>query len=156
MAITGLFHVAIKTNDLEATVHFYTQILDLRQVRRPDFEYPGAWLACPTPAGEAIIHVYAGGAALGSEGKAPLGSAAIDHISLTATGFHQFRQKFQHANLEWREFVVPGTKLWQLFVYDPNGVQLELTFDGATEEEPQPDMSPGKAYVAGSNFFQAK
>lgn len=155
MVITGLFHIAIKTNDLEATVDFYTQ-LGLRKVARPDFGYPGAWLACATPVGEAIIHIYAGGAALGTEGKAPLGTAAIDHISLTAAGFHQFRRKFQQANLEWREFIVPGTTLWQLFVYDPNGVQLELTFDGAVEEEPQPDMSPEKAYVAGSNFFKVR
>ncbi|MBE9190713.1 glyoxalase [Gloeocapsopsis crepidinum LEGE 06123] len=155
MGITGLFHIAIKTNDLDATVDFYTQ-LGLCKVERPDFGYPGAWLACVTPGGEAIIHIYAGGAALGTEGKSPLGTAAIDHISLTATGFHQFRQKFQQANIEWREFIVPGTNLWQLFVYDPNGVQLELTFDGAFEEEPQPDMSPGKAYVAGSNFFKAR
>ena len=26
--------------------------------------------------------------------------------------------------LAYREFLVPGTTLWQLFVYDPSGVQL--------------------------------
>jgi catechol 2,3-dioxygenase-like lactoylglutathione lyase family enzyme len=154
VVITGLFHVAIKTNDLEATIRFYTDILGLRQVPRPNFGFPGAWLACTTPVGEAIFHIYAGGPALGLEGRAAVGTAAIDHISLTATGYHQFRRKFQQAGIAWREFIVPGTTLWQLFVYDPNGVQLELTFEGTAEEEPLPDMSPGKAYVAGRNFYQ--
>jgi hypothetical protein len=54
---------------------------------------------------------------------------------------------------DWREFLVPGTTLWQLFVYDPNGVQLELTFDGRIEEGASPDMSPGRGYVAGQSFF---
>jgi catechol 2,3-dioxygenase-like lactoylglutathione lyase family enzyme len=153
MVITGLFHVAIKTNNLEATVYFYTKILGLREVARPNFGYPGAWLACSTPVGEAIVHIYAGGPALGEAGRAPMGTGAIDHISVTATGFHQFRQRFKEAGLQWREFIVPGTTLWQLFVYDPNGVQFELTFDGSVEVEPKPDMSPGRAYVAGKSFF---
>ena len=154
MVITGLFHIAIKTNDLEATIRFYTQVLGLRQVPRPDFGYPGAWLACSTPTGEAIFHIYAGGPALGKEGKAPISTAAIDHVSLNAVGFHEFRKKFAEAGLKWREFLVPRTTLWQLFVYDSNGVQLELTFDGRAEEGPNPDMSPGRSYVAGTSFFE--
>uniref|UniRef100_A0ACD5GPJ5 VOC family protein n=1 Tax=Desertifilum tharense IPPAS B-1220 TaxID=1781255 RepID=A0ACD5GPJ5_9CYAN len=42
MLITGLFHIAIKTNDLETTVRFYTEILGLRTVPRPDFGFPVA------------------------------------------------------------------------------------------------------------------
>ncbi len=156
MVITGLFHVAIKTNNLDATVRFYTEVLGLRQVERPNFGYPGAWLACPTPTGEAIVHIYAGGPALGQEGRAPTGTGAIDHISISAVGFHQFRQKFAEFGLQWREFLVPGTSLWQLFVYDPSGVQLELTFNGAAEAGSPPDMSPGRAYVAGDSFFHAE
>jgi len=113
-AITlGLFHLAIKTSNLDATRAFWVQVIGLREVARPDFGFPGAWLACPQPGGQAIIHVYAGG-------------------------------------------LVPGTSLWQLFVYDPSGVQLELTFEGSAEDGPSPDMSPGRAYVAGSSFFSTE
>ncbi len=37
MQVTGLFHVAIKTNDLDATVKFYTEVLGMKLVHRPDF-----------------------------------------------------------------------------------------------------------------------
>jgi len=141
MIITGIFHAAIKTNDLKATVDFYTKVLGLREAARPDFGYPGAWLACPTPGGDAIIHIYAGGPALGEDGRAPYGTGAIDHVSISAHGFHEFRERFRAASLDWREFHVPGTSLWQLFVYDPSGVQLELTFEGDAEVGPGPDMS---------------
>ena len=152
-SLIGLFHIAIKTADLAATRGFYCRVLGLREVPRPDFGYPGAWLACPTPGGQAIVHVYAGGPALGGRSEVESGSGAIDHVSLACSGFHAFRSRFAEHGLPWREFLVPGTTLWQLFVYDPSGVQLELTFEGAAEIGPPPDMSDGRAYVAGTGFF---
>lgn len=156
MPICGLFHVAIKTNDLDATVRFYCDVVGLAAVHRPDFGYPGAWLACPTPGGDAIIHIYAGGPALGADGKTPSGTAAIDHVSLVAIGYHDYIARFKKHGLDWREFVVPGTTLWQLFVYDPSGVQLELTFNGAAEAGPKPDLSDARRYIPGSSFFKPR
>jgi catechol 2,3-dioxygenase-like lactoylglutathione lyase family enzyme len=154
--VHGLFHVAIKTADLAATTQFYCKTLGLQQIVRPDFGYPGAWLACPIPSGQAIIHVYAGGPALGDDGLAPLGTSAIDHLSLACSGFHNFKERFQQYRLPWREFLVPGTTLWQLFVYDPNGIQIELTFEGSTEQGSPPNMSDAFRYRAGESFFEAK
>ncbi|WP_149540126.1 VOC family protein [Siccirubricoccus phaeus] len=153
--VAGLFHVAVKTNDFAATLAFYEGILGLRNGFRPDFGYPGAWLYVPVAGGPAILHIYAGGPALLPDGVAPSGTAAIDHLSLACRGFHGYVARFRAAGLEWREFLVPGTTLWQLFVYDPSGVQCELTFEGAGEAGPPPDMSPGRAYVAGAGFFDA-
>jgi catechol 2,3-dioxygenase-like lactoylglutathione lyase family enzyme len=154
-ALHGLFHIAIKTADLQATRVFWRDIIGLREIARPDFGFPGAWLACPQPGGQAIIHVYAGGPALGPAGTAPRGSAAIDHISLSCSGYRDYAARFRRAGLPFREFIVPGTTLWQLFVYDPSGVQLELTFEGSIEGDELPDMSLGRAYVAGDNFYDA-
>src|SRR5262245_26771578 len=127
--MTGLFHVAIKTRDLDKTLRFYRDVIGLSEAPRPDFGYPGAWLALPMPGGAAIIHIYAGGPALGPDGSFTPGTGAIDHVSITAVGYHDFIARFKKAGLAWREFEVPGTTFWQLFVYDPSGVQLELTFD---------------------------
>jgi catechol 2,3-dioxygenase-like lactoylglutathione lyase family enzyme len=154
-ALHGLFHIAIKTSDLEATRAFWRDVIGLREIARPDFGFPGAWLACPQPGGQAIIHVYAGGPALGPSGTAPRGSAAIDHISLSCSGYRDYAARFRRAGLPFREFIVPGTTLWQLFVYDPSGVLLELTFEGSVEGDELPDVSPGRAYVAGANFYDA-
>ncbi|CAN5393835.1 hypothetical protein BH09PSE5_BH09PSE5_15070 [soil metagenome] len=149
----GLFHLAIKTDDLDATLAFWVGVIGLRPMPRPDFGYPGAWLACGQPGGQAIIHIYAGGPALGADGIAPKGTSAIDHVSLSCSGYHAYVARFREVDLDWREFLIPGTTLWQLFVYDPSGVQLELTFEGAVESGAPPDMSPGRVYVAGRSFF---
>lgn len=153
MVITGLFHIAIKTSSLDATVRFYTEVIGLTSVHRPDFGFPGAWLAVPGPSADAIIHIYAGGPALGGEKTVAQGTAAIDHVSLSAVGYHDFIERFRKFNLDWREFEVPGTTLWQLFVYDPSGVQLEITFDSRSEHGRKPDMSDARRYKAGSSFF---
>jgi catechol 2,3-dioxygenase-like lactoylglutathione lyase family enzyme len=152
--ITGLFHVAIKTLDLDATKTFWLDVLGLTEIARPNFGYPGAWFGVPTPGGLGIIHIYAGGPALSGPDSEKSGTAAIDHVSLTAIGYHEFIARFREHGADWREFLVPGTTLWQLFVYDPSGVQLELTFDGRVEEGEGPDMSEGRVYVAGRSFFK--
>jgi catechol 2,3-dioxygenase-like lactoylglutathione lyase family enzyme len=153
MVITGLLHVAIKTEDLSSTVAFYTGVLGLREAPRPDFGYPGAWLAAPTPTAQALVHIYAGGPALGRDGKVAPGSAAIDHVSITAVGWDAYRERFKRFGLPWREFLIPGTTYWQLFVYDPSGVQLELTFDGGAEGIPVPVIPEARLYRAGESFF---
>ena len=112
----GLFHLAIKTADLGATRAFWTGVIGLHEVPRPDFGYPGAWLACGQPGGQAIVHVYAGGPALGDGAAVPRGTAAIDHVSLACSGYHAYVGRFRTAGLDWREFLVPGTTLWQLMV----------------------------------------
>src|SRR5258708_36632737 len=106
----GLFHVAIKTSDLESTRAFWLDIIGLREVARPDFGYPGAWLGCSQPGGQAIIHIYAGGPALRASGVAPRGTGAIDHVSLSCSGYRDFVRRFENAGLPFREFIVPGTR----------------------------------------------
>jgi catechol 2,3-dioxygenase-like lactoylglutathione lyase family enzyme len=152
-AVTGLFHVLVKTNDLPQTLAFYTQVLGLREAKRPPFGFPGAWLACSTPSGDIIIHVWAGGPGMGPEGVSPYGTATIDHVSLTAIGHEAFRSRFKKYGLPWREFIIPETTLWQLFVYDPSGVQIELTFDTDGEAEPHGPIAPEHRYTPGERFF---
>jgi catechol 2,3-dioxygenase-like lactoylglutathione lyase family enzyme len=151
--VTGLFHVLVRTNHLEETLKFYKDILGLREAPRPAFGNPGAWLACSSPIGEQIIHIWAGGPGMGPTGVAPYGMGAIDHVSMTAIGHEAFRKKFKKYGLPWREFIIPKTTLWQLFVYDPSGIQIELTFDEANEGGPHGPIAPENAYTVGEVFF---
>lgn len=154
-AITGLFHIAVKTANLDKTVAFYCDVIGLVPTPRPNFGYPGAWLAIPSPGGLGILHVYAGGPALGAEGTVPAGTGAIDHVSVTAIGYADYITRFREAGLPWREFIVPGTTYWQLFVYDPSGVQLELTFDARIEGGEPPAIPEDRLYRAGVSFFDS-
>jgi catechol 2,3-dioxygenase-like lactoylglutathione lyase family enzyme len=151
MQVTGLFHVAIKTNNLDATVKFYIDVLDMKLVHRPDFGFPGAWIG--TGDGVPIIHIYAGGPAL-VDGKTPYGTAALDHVSLTIKGWDECLDRIMKLGYDWRAAIVPGMSLWQIFVHDPSGVMIELTFDGKVENRPTPEIPLDRIYKAGELFGQ--
>ena len=153
MQITSLFHVAIKTPDLDATVKFYTEVLGMELAPRPDFGFPGAWLAQPN--GPPIIHIYAGSAAVGADGKVASGTGVVDHVSLTVTGWDDCLGRIQKGGYDWRASLVPGMTLWQIFVHDPSGVMLELTFNGAVEQRPTPEIPADRQYVANKPFGAA-
>jgi catechol 2,3-dioxygenase-like lactoylglutathione lyase family enzyme len=144
--VLGLFHVAIRTGDLGATRAFYTGVLGMVEAERPNLPFPGAWFRAPVAGAPAIVHVYAGDAAVGSEGAVPSGGAAVDHVSLCVAGFGVLRERVRSLGLDWREQCRPG-RPYQLFVFDPSGILLELTCDEQAEAAPRP--TPGKQYVAG-------
>src|ERR1044072_2228523 len=107
MQVTGLFHVAIKTNDLDATVKFYTDVLGIKLVHRPDFGSPGAWIA----AGDSvpIVHIYAGGPAL-VDGKTPYGTGSLDHVSLTIKGWGECLERVRRVGDDWRAASIRPTR----------------------------------------------
>ncbi len=129
--VLGLAHVAIKAADIATTVAFYCRVLGLVEVPRPPFNFPGAWLG--TAAGDALIHLYAGERARNADGSVAIGSAAVDHVSLWARGHEAQRARFEAFGLPYRSQPVPASDLVQLFVYDPNGVMIELTYRLADE-----------------------
>ncbi len=49
MELLDIQHVAIRTDDLEATNDFYTSVLGMTVADRPDFAFPGSWLQMARP-----------------------------------------------------------------------------------------------------------
>ena len=157
--ITGIFHCALRTADLPATILFYTQILGLLNVPRPpSIKFEGAWLALPTPTMEAIIHVYAGATALDTNGKMAANNeqGIVDHLSLAAQGFLQMRATLANAGISWREQNRAGELIWQMFFHDPNGLKIELTFHQAAEPGLPVAIAPQNRYKAEERFFNAE
>lgn len=153
MPATSLFHVAIKTGKPQATKRFYEQVFGMSESPRPRFEFPGYWMQLETPHGGSIFHIYTGEAALRNDGTLPSGSGAIDHIALTAHGFAHIRERCRALRIPFREREVPGFPLWQLFCYDPNGIQFELNFHSAHEARDGVTVDPDNWVRAGLEWF---
>ena len=156
MLITGLFHLAIRTANLQSTLRFYSEVLGLREVPRPPaIKFPGAWLAVPTPVGTAVIHVYAGYVAEDPQGHIPEHNEAgvVDHLSLSAHGYLEFASKLRALGLSYREQNNGGGN-WQMFVHDPSGLKLELTFEQTGEPGLPVTIEAAQKYKASERFFQ--
>ena len=48
-------------------------------------------------------------------------------------GFEAMKSHLASKGVEFRTVAVPGNRLWQIFVRDPNGVMVELNYDAAAE-----------------------
>lgn len=129
MELLDIQHVAIRTKDVDATNHFYTELLGMTFAKRPPMNFPGSWLLM----GTTMIHVVGGDAARDADGSIPSGSAAVDHLALAARGFDAYKSKFEEAGVTWKENALTEAGLWQLFVQDPSGILVELNFNVADE-----------------------
>ena len=52
----------------------------------------------------------------------------LDHIAFAATDVEGMRKRLQSKDVKFRESIVPRTGDTQFFLYDPDGVGVELNF----------------------------
>lgn len=123
MSISGLNHFTIRCmpSDLPELVAFYTRYLQLEPGERPAMPRPGHWLYKDH---RPIVHLYA---SVDERHEGPTG--ALDHISFSAQGLAQTRAFLREDGIAFDEFPLPGTSIHQIFLKDPRGLKIELTFD---------------------------
>jgi catechol 2,3-dioxygenase-like lactoylglutathione lyase family enzyme len=120
MAVTEMNHFTVLTDDLERTRDFYVGLLGLREGPRPPLGFPGAWLY----AGERpVLHVIAG-RALPEERR-----GVLDHMAFSAKDLAGITGKLEGAGIAYDLRQQPESKVWQLFLLDPNGAKVELDFE---------------------------
>ncbi|MGH7715741.1 MAG: VOC family protein [Vulcanimicrobiaceae bacterium] len=127
MPATQLDHVNIRTAQPEATRDFFADVIGLRDGERPPFNFHGYWMY----AGEqAVVHITDARNAASNgvaEGRA---GAAIDHVSFRMTGYAALRSLLKEHKIPAQTRIVPRNGDVQVFIDDPNGVTVELTFSG--------------------------
>lgn len=131
MAVAGLAHVAIRCRDLNASARFYSKVLGLRVGERPPFGFDGRWLYAKN--GAAIVHLFGAGdeaARCFTGSVADQGAGAIDHVAFAATNWPAVRARFNDLGIAFQPRQAPDTGAAQVFLRDPDGVTIELNFEG--------------------------
>lgn len=130
MPLGVLQHFTIEPSDLEATKDFYCDVLGLENGDRPPLGFPGYWLYS---GGVPTVHLLGprtpreGIVVRGTEKKFE-DTGRFDHIAFAATDLPGVRKRLQSKKVKFREQVVPRTGAAQIFLYDPDGVGVELNF----------------------------
>jgi catechol 2,3-dioxygenase-like lactoylglutathione lyase family enzyme len=120
MAVRGIDHINIGTHQLEATRAFFRDALGLVEGWRPDFPFGGAWLY----AGDgAVVHLVDL-----SDAKRPSDEAALDHFAFRIDDYDEALSRLERAGIKHRAVTVPGAPIRQIFLRDPNGVNIELNY----------------------------
>jgi catechol 2,3-dioxygenase-like lactoylglutathione lyase family enzyme len=118
MPAERLEHYTIRCANLERTRDFYRDMLGLTVGDRPPFNFKGYWLYL---AGTPIVHLV-------EQSSASRDTGALDHIAFSATDIDGMRAVLSKSGHQLREAGVPGGKIRQLFVSDPDGILVELNF----------------------------
>ncbi len=123
MLVHHLNHYTLKCaeRDLDAVRTFYTSVLGLVEGPRPAFSFAGHWLYSGA---QPIVHL----AALLDE-RAPPATGPLDHIAFTGRDVAAARSALDALDVAYDELPVPGFPLHQIFVEDPLGLRIELTFE---------------------------
>ena len=139
MSKLSLNHFSIRSLDLDKTVQFFSDVLDLKPGPRPNFPFPGAWLYSGDSSDYAnsVVHIISidkndpAGLKqyLGDRDATSLqGSGAVDHIAFFANVFEEMMSRLKKLGVPFRERTVPSLNLHQIFVDDPNGIVIELNY----------------------------
>lgn len=138
MAITALDHVLVLSDDIDQTRDFYQEVLGLETGSRPPLPFPGHWLYSEG-ATVSCLHVAERTAYLrhtatmglataevdGAGQRAGTGAATVDHIAFDADDYDGAAARIERTGrTAVRNEIPDGPR--QLFVFDPNGVLIEI------------------------------
>lgn len=114
-----LAHFNVGTQDLTATVRFYSDVVGLASGPRPNFSSVGAWMYSGD---QPLVHLV-------ELADAPQsGTGPIDHIAFELAGLAEFLGHLDSLKQTYHHQPIPDDEGWQVFVEDPNGVKLEFNF----------------------------
>jgi catechol 2,3-dioxygenase-like lactoylglutathione lyase family enzyme len=131
--LSHIEHFLVQTADMAKTRDWYVRVLGMRVGPNPDFKFPVCWLYLGD---KDIVHITEGGAQVsenrkkyvGQESQATHGTGVLDHIAFRATGLEKMLQHLQAEKIEFKQRQVNDQGLYQLFMYDPNGIKIELNY----------------------------
>ena len=131
LQITDVNHISRETEHVDRLVQFYTKVLGLPMLPRPDFGFGGAWLALP---GGKQLHI------IECDPEKPAANTSTPaavlpperfirrghHMALTVPDIERAKATLTAHKISFAINKVPGTAIEQLFVYDPDGNGIEI------------------------------
>jgi catechol 2,3-dioxygenase-like lactoylglutathione lyase family enzyme len=146
MPLTHIEHFLVVSDDIDATRDWYARVLELAPGPHPDFGFPVHWLyAGSVP----VVHIGPSAKKAGDNQKKYLGrtsqdtgagTGAIDHIAFRASGLRRMLEHLKAEKIPFTQRRANGEALFQLFLFDPNGVKVELNYEAAEAEGIAPEL----------------
>jgi catechol 2,3-dioxygenase-like lactoylglutathione lyase family enzyme len=146
MPLSHIEHFLVAADDIDATRDWYARVLGMRSGPHPEFSFPVHWMYL----GDVdVVHIGPSAKHASENQKKYLGrtsqasgagTGAVDHIAFRATGLHQMIHHLKDQKIEFQQRRANGQALYQLFFLDPNGIKIELNFDGAEAEGIAPEL----------------
>lgn len=112
-------HISLFVSNLAASKTFYISVLELEEIPRPAFDFPGAWFQL---APHVQLHLIAG-----KEKPVEGAGSRKNHFAVLVKDIFHTEQKAKEFGLS---YVGPKKRpdgAWQLFIADPDGYYIEFS-----------------------------
>ena len=119
MGILALDHVNIRTARLGEMVHFYEDVVGLKQGDRPPFPFGGSWLYCGS---RAVVHL------IEVSDSTPWSGGSLEHFAFEAAGLTAFLKHLETIGARYKVATVPGIGVGQVHLHDPDGNHIHIDF----------------------------
>lgn len=115
MNILELDHVALHVADVEKSRDFYVKTMQLTELPRPNFDFPGVWFAL----GPHELHL------IGNREEAVSSHHRGTHFAVRVSDIEPFAERLDECGIEYiRKHRPDGAK--QIFFQDPDGHYAEF------------------------------
>jgi len=123
MRTRGAHHVSLVVRDLQRARSFYGDLLELPEIERPDFGFPGAWYK----AGAIQLHLIVAPPGVDTGSPPQRATPIAAHLALEIEDYGSALERLRAAELE---VIALGEAAGQLFVRDPDANLIELIRPG--------------------------
>ena len=146
MPISHIEHFLVASDDVDATRDWYARVLGMKSGPHPDFGFPVHWMYVDDID---IVHIGPSAKQAGdiqkkylgrTSQKSDEGTGALDHIAFRATGLRQMLEHLKREKVPFSQRRASGQALFQLFLYDPNGIKIELNYAAQEAEGISPEL----------------
>jgi catechol 2,3-dioxygenase-like lactoylglutathione lyase family enzyme len=146
MTISHIEHFLVAADDIDATRDWYARVLGMKPGAHPDFGFPVHWMYLGDTD---IVHIGPSAKQAGEIQKKFLGrtsqdigagTGALDHIAFRATGLRGMLEHLKKEKISFTQRRANGQALFQLFLYDPNGIKIELNYASGECEGIEPEL----------------
>jgi len=118
MKTTQLNHVALHVADVDTSVQFYADVMQLQPIPRPAFQFPGAWFRLGA---DQELHLI-------GERDVPVSGAQSrgNHWALMIDDMPAWEEYLQEKGIPYTPRRTRPDGAYQIYVSDPDGHCLEL------------------------------
>ncbi len=119
--LEGIHHISLIVTDLERARAFYSEVIGLKEITRPAFDFPGTWYAIGLDGQQLHLIVHEG------QTKRIGGIDTRDgHFALRVTSFDETLAWLDNHNVTYKANRESITGFAQVFLLDPDNNVIEL------------------------------
>lgn len=120
----GIHHVSLNVTDLEKAKQFYSKILCLKEIKRPDFDFSGAWYEIEGQQ----LHLIVDSDSQTIRKEKGL-SSREGHFAVRVESYYDTLRWLKQNDVEILEKPNGKSGFAQIFCADPDGNLIELNVD---------------------------